>query len=130
MAFCQTEALRAAQAGDLAGTKAGLEKSGQAGADGIRVYIDRGIPPPNAPITLTGGWMRNPVSGKPVKVKGKSGTTSATSKVMTPHRGDHSLSVDLTSFDNSATGGRKEDRPLVDTGQLRADFDWEIVEKK
>lgn len=94
MASCQAEALRAARAGDLEGTKAGLEKSGQVGAEGIRAYIDKGVPPPNAPITLSGGWMRNPVSGKPVKVKGKSGTTS-----------------------------------LVDTGQLRAEFDWEIVEK-
>ena len=91
MADC---ALRAARAGDLAGTRAGLEKSGQAGAEGIRAYIDRGIPPKNAPITLTGGWMRNPVSKKPVKIKGKSGTT-----------------------------------PLVDTGQLYNDFDWEIREK-
>ena len=95
MASCQAEALRAAQKGDLAGTKTGLEKSGQAGAEGIRAYIDKGVPPPNAPITLTGGWMRNPVSGKPVKVKGKSGTTT-----------------------------------LVDTGQLRTEFDWEIVERK
>ena len=43
---------------------------------------------------LSGGWMRNPVSKKPVKVKGKSGTT-----------------------------------PLVDTGQLYNDFDWEITGK-
>ncbi len=49
-------------------------KSDQAGVDGIHAYIDAGIPPPNAPITLTGGWMRNPASGKAVKVKGKSGT--------------------------------------------------------
>ena len=41
----------------------------------IHTYIDAGIPPPNAPVTLTGGWIRNPVSGKPVNVKGKSGTT-------------------------------------------------------
>ena len=126
MASCQAEALKAALAGDLEGTRAALEQSGQAGADGIRAYIDKHIPPPNAPVTLQGGWMRNPVSGKPVKVKGKSGTTSATSKVVTPHRGDHSLSVDLTSFENSATGGRKEVRPLVDTGQLYDDFGWEI----
>jgi hypothetical protein len=161
MASCQAEALKAALAGDLEGTRAALEQSGQAGADGIRAYIDKGVPsaslmvvaphcggnslsldltpdevfrhrrpsgvrPPNAPVTLQGGWMRNPVSGKPVKVKGKSGTTSATSKVVTPHRGDHSLSVDLTSFENSAAGGRKEVRPLVDTGQLYDDFGWEI----
>ena len=60
----------------------------------IHAYIDNGIPPPNSPITLSGGWMRNPVSKKPVKVKGKSGTT-----------------------------------PLVDTGQLYNDFDWEIASK-
>ena len=83
--------------------------------DGIHAYIDKGIPPPNSPITLKGGWIRNPVSGKPVKVKGKSGTTSATSMVATPHRGDRSLSVDLTS--------------LVDTGQLYNDFDFEIKDK-
>jgi hypothetical protein len=34
------------------------------------------IPPPNAPITLEGGWMRNPVSGKPTYIKGKFDTCS------------------------------------------------------
>jgi hypothetical protein len=77
--------------GDMDGVAAALEESGQAGVDGIHAYIDKGVPPPNAPVTLTGGWIRNPVSGKPVKVKGKSGMT-----------------------------------PLVDTGQLYDDFDWEI----
>ena len=62
--------------GDMDGVTAALEESGQAGVDGIHAYIDKGIPPPNAPVTLTGGWIRNPVSGKPVKVKGKSGTTT------------------------------------------------------
>jgi hypothetical protein len=80
--------------GNMDGVTAALEESGQAGVDGIHAYIDAGIPPPNAPVTLTGGWIRNPVSGKPVKVKGKSGTT-----------------------------------PLVDTGQLYNDFDYEIKEK-
>ena len=61
--------------GDSDGVTAALEESGRAGVDGIHAYIDAGIPPPNAPVTLTGGWIRNPVSGKPVKVKGKSGTT-------------------------------------------------------
>ena len=61
--------------GDPDGVTAALEESGRAGVDGIHAYIDAGIPPPNAPVTLTGGWIRNPVSGKPVKVKGKSGTT-------------------------------------------------------
>ena len=77
--------------GDLDGVTAALEETGQAGVDGIHAYIDKGVPPPNAPVTLKGGWIRNPLSGKPVKVKGKFGTT-----------------------------------PLVDTGQLYDDFDWEI----
>ena len=55
--------------------KAALAAAGQAGVDGIHARIGAGIPPPNAPVTLSGGWIRNPVSGKPVKVKGKSGTT-------------------------------------------------------
>ncbi len=69
------KACAAAQRGEMEGTKAGLAEAGQAGADGIRAYIDKGVPPPNAPITLEGGWMRNPVSGKPVHIEGKSGTT-------------------------------------------------------
>ena len=65
----------AAFEGDLAGARKALEKAGQRGADGIREYIDAGIDPPNAPVTLSGGWIRNRVSGKGVPVKGKSGTT-------------------------------------------------------
>jgi len=44
-------------------------------SEATSTYIDKGIPPPNSPITLEDGWMRNPVSKKPAKVKGKSGTT-------------------------------------------------------
>ena len=94
MSSAMRKACSSALDGDLDGVTAALEESGQAGVDGIHAYIDAGIPPPNAPVTLTGGWIRNPVSGKPVKVKGKSGTT-----------------------------------PLVDTGQLYNDFDWEIASK-
>jgi hypothetical protein len=94
MGQAMMNACAAALDGDLSGVTAALEESGRAGVDGIHAYIDAGIPPPNAPVTLTGGWIRNPVSGKPVKVKGKSGTT-----------------------------------PLVDTGQLYNDFDWEITGK-
>ena len=94
MASAMRKACASALEGDMDGVTAALEESGQAGVDGIHAYIDQGIPPPNALVTLTGGWIRNPVSGKPVKVKGKSGTT-----------------------------------PLVDTGQLYNDFDWEIREK-
>lgn len=65
----------AALDGDLAGTQKGLEDAGQRGADGIREYIDAGIDPPNAPVTLSGGWIWNRVAKKGVPVKGKSGDT-------------------------------------------------------
>ena len=94
MSAAMLSACAAANSGDLSAVTSALEDAGKAGVDGIHAYIDKGIPPPNSPITLSGGWMRNPVSGKPVKVKGKSGTT-----------------------------------PLVDTGQLYNDFDWEITGK-
>ena len=94
MSAAMRKACAAANAGDLSAATSALEDSGKAGVDGIHAYIDKGIPPPNSPITLSGGWMRNPVSGKAVKVKGKSGIT-----------------------------------PLVDTGQLYNDFDFEIKEK-
>ena len=61
----------AAMKGDLAGTQQGLEDAGQRGADGLREYID----PPNAPVTLSGGWIYNRVAKKGVPVKGKSGDT-------------------------------------------------------
>ena len=94
MADCLTEACEAAEDGSLSGTRAGLEKAGQRGANGIREYIDAGIAPPNAPVTLSGGWIYNRVAKKGVLVKGKSGTT-----------------------------------PLVDTGELYNDFDYEIKER-
>ena len=94
MSAAMVFACAAANSGDLSAVTSALEDAGKAGVDGIHAYIDKGIPPPNSPITLSGGWMRNPVSKKPVKVKGKSGTT-----------------------------------PLVDTGQMYNDFDWEITVK-
>ena len=94
MADKLAEACEAAMNGDLSGTEQGLKDAGQRGADGIREYIDRGIPPPNSPVTLSGGWIYNRVAKKGVLVKGKSGST-----------------------------------PLVDTGQLRDEFDYEIMEK-
>ena len=94
MAEKMLESCEAAMEGDLKGAEKGLEDAGQRGADGIREYIDAGIPPPNSPVTLSGGWIYNRVAKKGVLVKGKSGST-----------------------------------PLVDTGQLRAEFDWEVVEK-
>ena len=65
----------AAMAGDLSGTRAGLEEAGRRGADGIREYIDAGIAPPNSPVTLSGGWIWNRVAKKGVPVGGKNGTT-------------------------------------------------------
>ncbi len=68
-------ACTAAMDGDLAGTQAALEDAGQRGADGIREFIDAGIPPPNAPVTLSGGWIYNRVAKTGVPVGGKSGST-------------------------------------------------------
>ena len=39
--------------------------------DAIRAYIDAGVPPPNTPLTVSGGWIRNFSSKKPVHVAGK-----------------------------------------------------------
>ena len=94
MSAAMQKACAAANDGDITGVTSALEEAGKAGVDGIHAYIDQGIPPPNAPITLEGGWMRNPVSGKSMHIKGKSGTT-----------------------------------PLVDTGQLYNDFDYEITKR-
>ena len=65
----------AAFAGDLSGTRAGLEDAGQRGADGIREYIDAGISPPNRPVTLFGGWIYDRAEKKFILVSGKSGST-------------------------------------------------------
>ncbi len=64
-------ACEAAADGNPDGVSAGFEAAGQAGADGIRSYIDSGISPGNAPLTVSGGWIRSFSSGKPVHVTGK-----------------------------------------------------------
>ena len=69
------DSCEAAFDGDMSGTVAGMENAGQRGADGIREYIDGGIAPPNAPVTLSGGWIYNRVAKKGVLVGGKSGST-------------------------------------------------------
>ena len=79
---------------DEIGRRVGFKDLTKMHREWIHAYIDQGIPPPNAPITLEGGWMRKPVSGKPTYIKGKSGTT-----------------------------------PLVETGQLYNDFDYEITKR-
>lgn len=91
MAEKMLSSCEAAMDGDPDGTRQGLEDAGQRGADGIREYIDAGVPPPNSPVTLSGGWVYNRVARKGVLVAGKNGNT-----------------------------------PLVDTGQLYNDFDYEI----
>ncbi len=87
------EACEAACEGDLAAVSGAFEAIGQAGVDGIHNYIDAGIPPPNSPVTLSGGWIFNRVARKGVLVSGKGGGP-----------------------------------PLVDTGALYNDFDYEIKE--
>ena len=64
-------ACEAASEGDAAGVQSGFERAGEAGVEGIRSYIDAGVPPPNAPLTVHGGWIRNFSSGRPVHVEGK-----------------------------------------------------------
>ncbi len=67
------KALESAVEGDAAAAEEGLEAVGQAGADGIRAYIDAGIPPGNSPVTVSGGWIYNRVARKGVCVPGKGG---------------------------------------------------------
>ena len=64
-------ACKAAAIGDPDGVQAGFEQAGQAGVDGIHEYIDSGIEPGNSPLTIHGGWIRNFVSKRPVRVEGK-----------------------------------------------------------
>ena len=71
MASAMKDALASAWDGDDAGARAAMEAAGQAGADGIRAYIDSHIPPPNSPATINGGWIYNRVAHKSVYVPGK-----------------------------------------------------------
>lgn len=90
-----TAAISAAMDGNAAGTDAALEAAGQAGVDAIHNYMDGGVPPPNSPVTLSGGWIYNRVAHCGVYVGGKSGS-----------------------------------KPLIDTGQLYNDFDFDVVASK
>ena len=64
-------AVDAAWNGDESAASAALEAAGKAGADSIRAYIDAGVPPPNSPLTVNGGWFYNRRTKKAVYVKGK-----------------------------------------------------------
>ena len=72
MTAAMGDAIQAAMAGDPDGVTAALETCGKAGVEAIHAYIDAGIPPPNSPVTINGGWIYNRVARKGVPVKGKS----------------------------------------------------------
>lgn len=48
-----------------------LHNAGLYGENAAKEYFSGGHFAPNAGITIEGGWMRNRISGKPFKVKGK-----------------------------------------------------------
>ncbi|MBQ8201466.1 MAG: hypothetical protein IJZ74_06845 [Clostridia bacterium] len=58
-------AAAAAADGNGGGARAELDKAGQAGENAAKDYIGSGNHAPNSGFTLTGGWMRNRISGKP-----------------------------------------------------------------
>ena len=69
MAEAMKDAARAAWEGE--DPRPAMEAAGQAGADGIRAYIDSHIPPPNSPATVNGGWIWNRAARKCEYVPGK-----------------------------------------------------------
>ena len=71
MTAAMGEAIQAAMAGDPDGVTAALESCGEAGVDAIHAYIDGGVPPPNSPVTISGGWIWNRVARKGICVGGK-----------------------------------------------------------
>lgn len=60
-----------AVAGDIGAAMTALNEAGQYGENATKEYMSGGHFAPNAPITVEGGWMRNRISNKPFKVKGK-----------------------------------------------------------
>ena len=71
MAEAMKDAVRAAWEGDDGAARSAMEAAGQAGADGIRKYIDSGISPANSPVTVNGGWVYNRKAHKAVYIPGK-----------------------------------------------------------
>ena len=69
MAEAMKDVARAAWEGE--DPRPAMETAGQAGAEGIRKYIDSNIPPPNSPVTVSGGWIYNRAARKCVYVPGK-----------------------------------------------------------
>ena len=71
MAAEMKKVVQAAWEGNDDAARSALEAAGQAGADGIRAYIDSGIPPANSPVTVSGGWIWNRAAKKAVYVPGQ-----------------------------------------------------------
>ena len=71
MTAAMVSALEAVMAGDPDGVTAALENCGKAGVAAIHDYMDGGVPPPNSPVTVSGGWIYNRVAKTGVLVKGK-----------------------------------------------------------
>lgn len=65
------EGIKQALAGNLQGAENAYQRAGMAGAAAVQKKFTDGGLAANAPITISGGWMRNKVSGKLVHVKGK-----------------------------------------------------------
>lgn len=68
-------AAQAAIDGDTGAAMGELNKAGMYGQQYVQDYFTGGHFAPNAGITVEGGWMRNRISGKPFKVKGKGSAT-------------------------------------------------------
>ncbi len=71
MTAAMQDALAAAMAGAPDGATAALNRAGESGVAAIRRYIDAGVPPPNAPVTVSGGWIYNRIAKKGDHVQGK-----------------------------------------------------------
>ena len=71
MASSMTAAVSAAMEGNPSAAESALSAAGEAGVKAIRNYIDASVPPPNAPVTVHGGWVYNRMAKKGVPVEGK-----------------------------------------------------------
>ena len=71
MTAAMLDAISNALSGDESAAVSPLESAGEAGVRAIHEYIDTGVVPPNAPLTVSGGWIRNRISHKPVYVERK-----------------------------------------------------------
>ena len=95
MSAAMGEAIAAAFSGSEPAVTAALEKAGEAGVEAIHSYIDAGVPPPNSPVTVSGGWIYNRIAKKGVLVSGKGSNT-----------------------------------PLIASGALYNDFDYEVKNRE